>query len=133
MDDDRTLRAIRQIGAEDDLIGSFTLRLYWDPADPEDERVFRVDFEIYEVVGVCDDGRQLMYLRDSAPGGPVADLEHAEAAATGFVNCAGCTQLNIAAVHVDNREALIRLLNAIETAREECALAMPGSDVILEY
>jgi hypothetical protein len=130
---DIPLRVTKQVGDEDGLLGSHTLCLYWRTPDGEED-VLRVDFELFEVVEVRD-AIVLGYTRSDSQVRPdvVWDLAQAETAAEGFVKADGCTQLQIADVHVDRRIDLLRLLNAIETAREECALAMPGSDVILEY
>lgn len=128
------LRVTKQIGAEDGMLGSFTLCLYWNPTD-DDDRVLWVDFELFEVTGIGDDGCILEYSRRGADTLPdfVSSLAEAESAAEGFVKWDGCTQFTVGDVHVDSRAGLLQLLNAIETAREECAMAMPGSDVILEY
>lgn len=125
-------RVTKQIGAEDGLLGAFTLVLYWDPT--EDDTVLWVDFELFEITWRDDDGG-FGYSRRDARSLPdhVTALDEAECAAHGFVKWDGCTQFDIGAVHVDSRAGLLQLLNAIETAREECALEMPGSQVILEY
>lgn len=126
------LRVTKQIGAEDGLLGSFTLCLYWTPID--DGRVMWVDFELFEVTWTGAGGT-FGYNRRDARSLPdtVKDLAEAESAARGFVKWDGCTQFDVGNVHVDGRGELLRLFAAIETAREECALAMPNSDVIGEY
>lgn len=121
----------KQIGDEANVLGSFTLVLYWKPND--DGRVLWVDFELFEVT--WKSGDKFGYERRDSDRGPdgVDTLDEAEWAAKGFVKWDGCTQFDVNSVHVDDRSGLLQLLNAIETAREECALAMPESDVIEEY
>lgn len=128
------LRVTKQIGAEDGMLGSFTLCLYWNPTD-DDDRVLWVDFELFEVTCLFGPAGTPYYPRRDATIGldTVLSLAEAETAAEGFVKSDGCTQFTVGEVHVDSRAGLLQLLNAIETAREECAMAMPGSDVILEY
>lgn len=126
------LQVTKQIGDEDGLLGSFTLCLYWEP--DKDGSVYWVDFELFEVTELAESG-SMEYERRGATHSPdpVASLSEAQAAAYGSVKFDGCTQFEVNSVHVDNRERLIALLNAIETAREECALAMPGRMVHEEY
>lgn len=129
-------RVTKQVGNEDGLLGSFTLVLYWRDGQLEDDpgRVLWVDFELFEVTAVRDDGVG-EYHRRGSPNGwdTVPDLAHADDTAQGFVKSDGCTQFEVAAVHIDRARDLRKLFSAIESARRECALAMPGSDVILEY
>lgn len=126
----------KQVCTDDGLLGSFTLVLYWRTGQLEDEpdRVLLVDFELFEVTAVRDDGTAEYHRRDSTNGwDTVSDLGEADWTAQGFVKSDGCTQFEVSAVHVDHIDGLHRLLGAIATARHECAMAMPGSDVILEY
>ena len=126
------LQVTKQIGDEEGLLGSFTLCLYWEP--DKDGSVYWVDFELFEVTCLTDTGG-MEYERRDATHRPdeVASLAKAQSAAQGSVKFDGCTSLDVSRVHVDSRERLIALLNAIEAAREECALVMPGSIVHEEY
>lgn len=115
-------------------IGSFTLRLYWSPL--EDGRVLWVDFELFEVISLDSPNTgKLYYERRGATSGMdmVDDLDEAGPVADGFVKWDGCTQFEIAQVHVDHRKDLEDLFHGIAEARRLCAQAMPGSDIILEY
>lgn len=120
------LRSTEQILDEDGLLGSFTLCLYWKPAEP-DQRVYWVDFELFEVHGVPHpEGKPAEYQRRDSDCGPdlVRDLDEAEVTAGGFVKWDGCTQFEVSAVHVDSKRQLDRLFAAIGEARRRCALAM---------
>jgi hypothetical protein len=117
-----------------DTIGSFTLRLYWKLWD--DGRVGWVDFELFEVTSyeVADPSKLLYELRDAVSSHDLtADLDEAGPAADGFVKWDGCTQFNVASVHVDSRKGLENLFHGIAEARRLCALAMPWSDLHREY
>jgi hypothetical protein len=117
-----------------DALGSFTLRLYWSPWD--DGRVGWVDFELFQVVGIDHPFTgKLSYERRGATSSmdQVENLDEAQPAADGFVKWDGCTQFDVASVHIDNRVGLEDLLHAIAEARRLCALAMPGTDIFLEY
>lgn len=119
-------RSTEQILDEHGLLGSFTLVLYWKPADNGD-RVYWVDFELFEVTGVPHpEGKPAEYQRRGADTSPdlVRDLDEAESTAHGFVKWDGCTQFDVESVHVDSKRELDRLLAAIGEARRRCALAM---------
>lgn len=121
------LRSTEQILDENGLLGSFTLCLYWKPAESDDPRVYWVDFELFEVHGVpYPERKPAEYQRRDSNNGPdlVRDLDEAESAAEGFVKWDGCTQFEVSAVHVDSKRGLDRLLTAIGEARRRCALAM---------
>lgn len=112
-------------------IGSFRLVLYWG-----DGEVRWVDFELFEVIGTDGDGGgpRLYHRRGSDHGMDMtADLNEAESVAEGFIKGDGCTQFTVSAVHVDHRQDLENLLRAFARVRYECALAMDGSAIRLEY
>jgi len=124
------LRSTEQILDENGPLGSYTLCLYWKPASPDDDRVYWVDFELFEVIGLPHpEGKPAEYQRRGSHSSPdlVRDLDAAESAAQGFVKWDGCTQFEISAVHVDSKRQLDRLLAAIGEARRRCALAMGGN------
>lgn len=126
------LQVTKQVGAEDGLLGSYTLCLYWNPTD--EGKVIWVDFELFGVIAAGSDG-SLSYQKRDSEWWPnyCDDLASAEVAAEGHVKWDGCMDLDITSTHLCSRRDFVGLLNAIETAREECALAMPGTDVYLEY
>jgi len=119
-----------------DALGSFTLCLYWrEQVDVSSgTKVYWVDFELFEVRGARADA-VLEYQRRGAVvmDDAVTDLSEAEVAAAGFVKWDGCTQLQVADVHVDHRSELRRLTWAVSEARRRCALIMMWSDVAVEY
>jgi hypothetical protein len=107
-------------------VGSFTLRLYWEPHN--DGEIYWVDFELFEVIGVENSpvvGR-LLYQRAGSNRGPdcVTELADAEWTARGMVKWDGCTQFDVAPVHVDSRAELDDLFRGISEARRLCAEAM---------
>lgn len=115
---------------------SYTLCMYWREQDDGcgGRKVYWVDFELFEVIWKDDDGILRYQLRGSPNSpDPTGDLDHAEVAASGFVKWDGCTQFQVADVHVDGRGELEALFSVIEEVRRRCAQAMPWSDVASEY
>lgn len=102
--------------------GEYVLRLKWEVTD--DERVIWVNFWLYETTAVDDDGRH--YQRKDARVSPdlVVSFAEAEDAASGFVKWDGCTQFEMARVHVDGRIGLDKLCQALQRARLEAARLM---------
>lgn len=99
-----------------DALGSFTLRLYWDTR--ADGRVGWVEFELFEVVGT----------------GGAPSLDGARAVASGMVKWDGCTQFEVASVHIDELCDLENLFHGIRETRKLCAKAMAwSSDLAGEY
>lgn len=109
-------------------LGSFTLRLFWTL---NDEGVTHwVDFELFEVAShPAEDPTRLEYERKGASSGmdTVESMDEAQPLADGFVKWDGCTQFNVAPVHVDSRRDLENLFHGISEARRLCAAAMPDT------
>lgn len=106
-------------------------------ADANSEgRTHWVDFQIFEIIGYDSDGeRRKFFNKRDSPHSPdaVYSYDEAEIIAEGFVKWDGCTQFDIASVHVDDREQLAALFAAISKARELAAEEMPGMEIGDEY
>lgn len=131
------LRSTEQIAAEYATRDSYTLCLYWRERDDGvgGQKVYWVDFELFRVLVVLDDGAFLYERRGSGTNMGLADaLTEAEIAASGFVKWDGCTQFDFGnLLHVDSKSELDDLLRAVTSVRRRCAQVMPWSDVALEY
>lgn len=90
------------------------LALYWAPG-----RVLVVDFELFES-------------RDRSRG-LTADIDEAEPFAYGTVKWDGCMQLSVLNTHLCTKEDLERLHAQLQWAREQCAHAMPDTDIEEDY
>lgn len=113
-------------------IGSFTLRLYWTP--DAHGLVLLVGFELFEIVGhQADDESAVCFAGGATIADMTEDLDEAEPVASGFAKWDGCTQFEVAPVHVDDLQGLENLFHGISEARRRCALAMAGTDIATEY
>lgn len=129
----RTIR-IGKIEDNGCTLQTFVARLYWKP---HDGKVLWIDFDLYQPTEqTMQDGRctEERFLRPGAiqSDETTANLDDAEAIAAGFVKWDGCTQFDVADIHVDHRAELERIFNAILETRKLCAKEMAADSMLVE-
>lgn len=115
-------------------LGSFVLRRFWKANG--DGRVLWVDFELFECTSYPTDNPDAWeFERKGAMEGwdTTPNLDEAQPVAEGFVKWDGCTQFDVASVHVDSKHGLLNLFHGIGEARRLCAEAMGDAYDRSEY
>jgi hypothetical protein len=105
----------------------FLVRLRWEPWESRDGLTGWVDFELFEVIGMQDDGKHMYHQKgySSSPDQYTLSPDEAEMQASGFVKWDGCTQFNTDdGVHVDGKADMEAFLEALRRARADAMEAM---------
>lgn len=118
----------------------FLIRFYGDThldSRKSDVRSW-IDFEIFEVLAMSNDDQGNLTVRfyagEDGTNDMSEDLEKAWPICSGFVKWDGCTQFNLASVHVDHHDQLDALFHAIQEARQIASTLIIGAnDLADEY
>ena len=113
-------------------IDTFTIR--WARAENDDGKCRWVDFAIYQVTMVEEDGRPLHPIPNAPSNMEVTDdIDKAGPLVEGFVKWDGCTQWSMPdGGHVDGRRAYEAFLDALDEARHVALTEIIDRDVVLD-
>ncbi len=129
----KTLLSTTVLGNFENREAEHHIRLWGNPSGEGEQ--YWIDFEVFAVEGYETENpsaRIFQKIGETSNFPGTTDLDEAEPVAHGFVKWDGCTQFDMD-VHIDSKEQLEALFNAVLKARALAADAMPGKMINDEY